>query len=180
VNGQRPFVGLGGNLLKSELAFLRAVEYFRGVSKGTVPSGLYKSAPRDREGQPDFLNAAVCLDIELEPRDLLGLLKSLEIDLGRDPEGERWGPRTIDLDILAVEGVCLDEPGLAIPHPRLHERRFALEPLAELAPDLRPWAACIGVARRDVTVTEALAGVMDQRVVRIAGAEWAEGPLPKD
>jgi 2-amino-4-hydroxy-6-hydroxymethyldihydropteridine diphosphokinase len=81
----------------------------------------------------------------------------------------------IDLDILAIEGVCMDEPGLTIPHPRLHERRFALEPLAELAPDLRPWAACVGDPKRDLTVVEALDAVLDQRVERIAGPEWATG-----
>jgi 2-amino-4-hydroxy-6-hydroxymethyldihydropteridine diphosphokinase len=142
---------------------------------GTLPSGLYRSAPRDREDQPDFLNAAICLDIDLEPLDLLRLLKSLEIDLGRVPDGQRWGPRLIDLDILAIEGVCLDEPSLAIPHPRLHKRRFALDPLAELAPDLRPWAACVGDPRQDLTVTEALDAVLDQRVERIDGPEWATG-----
>jgi 2-amino-4-hydroxy-6-hydroxymethyldihydropteridine diphosphokinase len=115
------------------------------------------------------------LDINLEPGELLRLLKSLEADLGRDPGGERWGPRLIDLDILAIEGVCMDEPGLTIPHPRLHERRFALEPLAELAPDLRPWAACVGDPKRDLTVVEALDAVLDQRVERIAGPEWATG-----
>jgi 2-amino-4-hydroxy-6-hydroxymethyldihydropteridine diphosphokinase len=111
----------------------------------------------------------------LEPRELLRLVKDLEVDMGRDPDGQRWGPRLIDLDILAIEAVCLEEAGLAIPHPRLHERRFALEPLAELAPDLRPWAACVGDTKQDLKVTEALEAVLDQRVERIAGPEWATG-----
>jgi 2-amino-4-hydroxy-6-hydroxymethyldihydropteridine diphosphokinase len=119
------------------------------------------------------LNAALVLETDLRPKELLAELKAIERELGRDPNGVRYGPRLIDLDILAIEGVCLDEPDLVIPHPRLHERRFALEPLAELAPDLKPWAACIGDPKQDLTVTEALAAVMDQRVERIAGPEWA-------
>jgi 2-amino-4-hydroxy-6-hydroxymethyldihydropteridine diphosphokinase len=145
------------------------------MSTSTVSSGLYRSAPRGREDQPDFVNAVLRLDIDLEPQALLRQLKSLETALGRDPDGQRWGPRLIDLDILAIEGVCLDEQGLGIPHPRLHERRFALEPLAEVAPDLRPWAACLGDPKQDLTVTEALQAVLDQRVERVAGPEWAAG-----
>jgi 2-amino-4-hydroxy-6-hydroxymethyldihydropteridine diphosphokinase len=173
VNGPTVFVGLGGNLGPSKRAFRNGASQLREASKATLPSGLYRSAPREREDQPDFLNAAVSLDVDLEPRELVRLLKTLESELGRSPQGERWGPRLIDLDILAIEGVCLDEPGLTIPHPRLHERRFALEPLAELAPDLRPWAACVGDPKRDLTVLEALDAVLDQRVERIAGPEWA-------
>jgi 2-amino-4-hydroxy-6-hydroxymethyldihydropteridine diphosphokinase len=175
VNGPPRFIGLGGNLPESKFAFRRTAHRLHEVSTVAVVSGLYRSAPRDREDQPDFLNAAARLDIELEPRELLRLLKRLEADLGRDPDGPRWGPRLIDLDILAIEGVCLDEPGLAIPHPRLGERRFALEPLAELAPDLRPWASCVGDHKQDLTVTEALEAVLDQRVERLAGQEWATG-----
>ncbi len=107
-------------------------------------SSLYRSAPRDRNDQPEFLNSAVILETDLEPRALLAELKAIERRLGRDPAGERFGPRLVDLDILAVEGVCINEPGLVVPHPRLAERRFALEPLAELDPELRPWAACAG------------------------------------
>jgi 2-amino-4-hydroxy-6-hydroxymethyldihydropteridine diphosphokinase len=140
----------------------------------TGTSSLFSSSPRDTVDQPDFLNAACVLEIDLEPETLLAELKVMERELGRDPEGIRFGPRLIDLDILAIEGVCLDEPDLVIPHPRLHERRFALEPLAELAPGLKPWAACIGDPKQDLTVTEALAAVMDQRVERIAGPEWVE------
>jgi 2-amino-4-hydroxy-6-hydroxymethyldihydropteridine diphosphokinase len=108
----------------------------------------------------------------------LAALKAIEHEIGRDPEGVRYGPRLIDLDILAIEGVCLDTPDLGIPHPRLHERRFALEPLAELAPDLKPWAACIGDPKQDLTVTEALQWVLDQRVERIAGPDWVSEADP--
>jgi 2-amino-4-hydroxy-6-hydroxymethyldihydropteridine diphosphokinase len=106
---------------------------------------------------------------------LLAELKAIERRLGRDPAGERFGPRLIDLDILAIEGVCIDEPGLVVPHPRLAERRFALEPLVELDPELRPWAACPDDPRRDLTVAEVLAAVLDQDVEVVAGPEWAAG-----
>jgi 2-amino-4-hydroxy-6-hydroxymethyldihydropteridine diphosphokinase len=86
--------------------------------------------------QPRFLNGAVALDTELAPRELLSLLLAVERRLGRVRDGSRWGPRTIDLDLLLYGSEVVDEPGLSVPHPRLAERRFALEPLAELAPEL--------------------------------------------
>jgi 2-amino-4-hydroxy-6-hydroxymethyldihydropteridine diphosphokinase len=86
--------------------------------------------------QPRFLNGAVALDTELRPRELLALLLAVERRLGRVRAGSRWGPRTIDLDLLVYGNEVVDEPGLSVPHPRLAERRFALEPLAELDPEL--------------------------------------------
>ena len=86
--------------------------------------------------QPQFLNAAVAIDTSLRPQELLETLLDVERELGRTRDGPRFGPRTIDLDLLLIEGVTIDEPGLTLPHPRLHERAFALEPLAELDPSL--------------------------------------------
>ena len=86
--------------------------------------------------QPRFLNAAVAIDTSLRPQALLDALLDVERELGRVREGPRYGPRTVDLDLLLVEGVTVDEPGLTLPHPRLHERAFALAPLAELDPSL--------------------------------------------
>ena len=85
--------------------------------------------------QPRFVNAAARVETSLTPRDLLDVLLAVERELGRERD-ERWGPRTIDLDLLLYGDESLDEPGLTLPHPRLHERRFALEPLAELDPAL--------------------------------------------
>ena len=85
--------------------------------------------------QPRFLNGAARIDTSLSPRALLELLLRIEQSLGR-VRAERWGPRTVDLDLLVYGDVNVDEPGLRVPHPRLHERRFALEPLAELDPEL--------------------------------------------
>ena len=82
------------------------------------------------------MNGAAVVETSLAPRELLALLLDVERRLGRLRDGERYGPRTIDLDLLLYDGVEIDEPGLTLPHPRLHERRFALEPLAELDPGL--------------------------------------------
>jgi 2-amino-4-hydroxy-6-hydroxymethyldihydropteridine diphosphokinase len=97
--------------------------------------------------QPDFVNAAALLDTELSPRDLLTALKRLELELGR-VETYRWGPRTIDLDILAYDDLTLREPGLSIPHPHLNERAFALIPLAEIDPTFASAAARLNPAVR--------------------------------
>ncbi len=86
--------------------------------------------------QPPFLNGAVAVETTRSPRELLELLLEIERSLGRVRE-ERWGPRTIDLDLLLYGDEVVDEPGLRVPHPRLHERRFALEPLADLDPELQ-------------------------------------------
>ena len=138
-------------------------------------SGLYQSAARDRIDQPDFTNAAVELQTELEPVDLLFALKRLESTLGRDPDGVRFGPRLIDLDILSFDGLCVEdaELDLIVPHPRLVERRFALEPLCELDPGLRPWRACADL-RMDVTVADLLPSVSEQEVHLIGGPDWAD------
>ena len=168
-------MGLGGNLDGSWDALQAAVDALGGVGRLGSVASLYRSAPRDLVDQPDFLNSAVAIETDLEPRALLAELKAIERRLGRDPAGERFGPRLIDLDLLVVEGWCISEPGLVVPHPRLAERRFALEPLAELDPELRPWAACDEDPRRDLTVAEALVAVMDQDVEVVAGPEWATG-----
>ena len=100
-------------------------------------STLRETEPWGPVAQPRFLNGAVALETLLEPEALLATLLAVERTLGRrrDEATERWGPRTIDLDLLLYGDRVLDLPGLTVPHPRLHERRFALEPLAELAPD---------------------------------------------
>ena len=89
-------------------------------------------------GQADFLNGVVVLETELEPLALLDLLQEVERDFGRDRAAEvRWGPRTLDLDLLLYDDLLVDDPRLSLPHPRLEERAFVLEPLAELLPELR-------------------------------------------
>ena len=133
----RAFVGLGSNVGDREGTIARAVELLSdatGVEVVAV-SQLRETEPWGPVEQPPYLNGAIELETELPPRALLDVLLAVEQALGRDRTGERWGPRTIDLDLLIYDDVVVDEPGLTVPHPRLHERRFALEPLAELAPD---------------------------------------------
>ena len=167
------WIGLGGNLDASRAALVAALDSLTDYGQIGPVSSLYRSAPRERTDQPDFLNAALTLETDLEPRPLLVELKAIERRLGRDPFGHRYGPRLVDLDLLAIVGRCVDdEPDLVVPHPKLAERRFALEPLAELDPNLKPWAECPG-DRRELTVAEALAAVMDQEVEVIEGPGWA-------
>jgi 2-amino-4-hydroxy-6-hydroxymethyldihydropteridine diphosphokinase len=128
----RAYVGVGSNLGDREALVRAAVEALPGV---VAVSALRETDPVGEVEQPRFLNGAVALETELPPRELLDLLLAVERRLGRERR-ERWGPRTIDLDLLLYGAETIDEPGLTVPHPRLHERRFALEPLAELDPQL--------------------------------------------
>ena len=131
------YVGLGANVGPREVTLLRAVDRLAEADDVEVlaVSQLRETDPVGMVDQPGFLNGAVRIDTSLPPRALLELLLRIEQSLGRVRE-ERWGPRTVDLDLLVYGDVNVDEPGLRVPHPRLHERRFALEPLAELEPEL--------------------------------------------
>ena len=131
------YVGLGANLGPREITLLRAVDLLAetdGVEVRAV-SQLRETVPVGVAEQPLFLNGAVALDTTLSPRELLDRLLEIERGLGRVRD-VRWGPRVVDLDLLVYGDRQLDEPGLRVPHPRLHERRFALEPLVELDPGL--------------------------------------------
>jgi 2-amino-4-hydroxy-6-hydroxymethyldihydropteridine diphosphokinase len=134
----RAYVGLGANLGPREITIQRAVNLLaaeQGIEL-VEQSALRETDPVGVVDQPTFLNGVVALDTTLSPRELLETLLRVERELGRTRDGKRWGPRTIDLDLLVHGAEIVDEPGLCVPHPRLHERRFVLEPLAELAPDL--------------------------------------------
>ena len=131
------YVGLGANIGPREVTLLRAVDLLAEADDVEVlaVSQLRETDPVGMVDQPGFLNGAARIDTSLPPRALLELLLRIEQSLGRVRE-ERWGPRTVDLDLLVYGDLIVDEPGLRVPHPRLHERRFALEPLAELDPEL--------------------------------------------
>lgn len=134
----RAYVALGANLGDREASLRAALDALAaapGVAVAAV-SSFHDTEPVGYADQPRFLNAAAALDTELGPRELLALLLATERDLGRTREGPRFGPRTIDLDLLLYGDEVVDEPGLTVPHPRLHERAFVLEPLAELDPAL--------------------------------------------
>jgi 2-amino-4-hydroxy-6-hydroxymethyldihydropteridine diphosphokinase len=134
----RAYVGLGANLGDRSAMLRAAVEHFRRDPALTVAgvSTVRETDPVGYVDQPRFLNAVVAIDTDLPPRELLDRLLGIERRLGRTREGPRFGPRTIDLDLLLYGDEQIDEPGLQVPHPRLHERLFALEPLAELDPAL--------------------------------------------
>ncbi len=158
-------VGLGANLGDPERTLAAAVEdlaRLEGVSLRRA-SSLWASAPVGPP-QPEFRNAAVTLETRRTPESLLAALLEVERAHGR-VRAERWGPRLLDLDILLWGDRVVDVPGLHIPHPELHRRRFALEPLAELAPEARH-----PVLQK--TVAELLTAVRDQPVRRLTSAVW--------
>ena len=126
------YVGLGANLGDREETIRAAVAELPDV---VAVSSLRETDPVGVTDQPRFLNGVAALETELAPRELLDVLLAVERRLGRERR-ERWGPRTIDLDLLLYGDEVIDEDGLKIPHPRLHERKFVLEPLADLAPQL--------------------------------------------
>jgi 2-amino-4-hydroxy-6-hydroxymethyldihydropteridine diphosphokinase len=133
----RAYVGLGANLGDREATIAQALTLLserEGVEVVAV-STLRETDPVGLLDQPRFVNGVAAVETELGPRELLDTLLSVERALGRS-RGPRFGPRTIDLDLLVFADRELDEPGLTIPHPRLAERAFALEPLAELDPQL--------------------------------------------
>jgi 2-amino-4-hydroxy-6-hydroxymethyldihydropteridine diphosphokinase len=134
----RAYVGLGSNLGDREATIRQAVEQIAAASGVTVVamSSLRDTEPMGYVDQPRFLNGAAAVETDLSAPDLLRLLLEIEAGLGRIRSGPRFGPRTIDLDLLLYGNEVVDEPGLSVPHPRLHERRFVLEPLAELEPTL--------------------------------------------
>jgi 2-amino-4-hydroxy-6-hydroxymethyldihydropteridine diphosphokinase len=130
-------IGLGANLGDREATIRAALERLdaeEGIEVVRV-SSLRETDPVGYEDQPPFLNGVAELETELPPGQLLERLLAVERDLGRVRQGPRYGPRTIDLDLLLYGDAVVDEPGLEIPHPRMTERRFVLEPLAELDPD---------------------------------------------
>jgi 2-amino-4-hydroxy-6-hydroxymethyldihydropteridine diphosphokinase len=129
---------LGANLGRREETLRRAVELMQ-AAHGVEVVGVSSFRETDPVGvvdQPRFLNGAVAVETDLSPRGLLETLLRIERELGRVRDGTRWGPRKIDLDVLLYGEEVVDEPGLRVPHPHLRERRFALEPLAELDPEL--------------------------------------------
>ena len=131
-------VGLGGNVGNVRTTLDRAVAAFcDGTDVRLVAqSSDYRTPPWGVEDQPAFVNRCIVVDTALAPRALLDRALNVERTLGRDRARERrWGPRAIDIDLLAYDDLAIDEPGLTLPHPRLLERAFVLVPLAEIGPD---------------------------------------------
>jgi 2-amino-4-hydroxy-6-hydroxymethyldihydropteridine diphosphokinase len=126
-------IGIGANLgdaVRTVRSAQAALARYGSVKRA---SSLYYTKPWGVKNQPDFVNAAVLLETALSPRELLGELKKLEAEFGRE-QTYKWGPRVIDFDILAYDDSVLEDRDLTIPHPKLRERAFALIPLAEIDP----------------------------------------------
>jgi 2-amino-4-hydroxy-6-hydroxymethyldihydropteridine diphosphokinase len=135
----RAFVGLGGNVGDVETTLAEAMWALDSMPQTSIraQSRLYRTPPWGNTEQPPFTNAVVELQTRLSPRVLLNLLLDIEQRFGRDrSEGEKWGPRELDLDLLVFGEEQIDEPGMHVPHPHIASRAFVLVPLAEIAPTL--------------------------------------------
>jgi len=132
----RAFVGLGSNLANPPAQLREALVALAALAQGclTHVSRFYRTPPMGPAGQPDYLNAAACLETRLEAHALLDALQGIERAQGRRRGGERWGPRPLDLDLLLYGGERIDSPRLRVPHPGVAERIFVLRPLADIAP----------------------------------------------
>jgi 2-amino-4-hydroxy-6-hydroxymethyldihydropteridine diphosphokinase len=135
------FVGLGGNVGDSVATLRAAVHRLMTVPRSRVASvsRFYRTPAWGQENQADFVNAVVAIETALAPKMLLDELLHIERDFGRERAADgsgRWGPRVLDLDILLYGDRVVDEPGLHVPHPYLHERAFALVPLLDLVSDI--------------------------------------------
>lgn len=130
------FIALGSNQGDRELNLLRAVAEIGKLTQTriTALSGFYDTEPVGPVEQPNFLNAVIRVETSLSPSLLLTELQRIETEVFRRKRVVHWGPRSMDLDILLYGDLILDDEGLVIPHPRLHERRFVLVPLVEIAP----------------------------------------------
>jgi len=154
-------IALGGNLGDVRSSFDRAVELLceGGRVRLEARSSDYLTPPWGIEDQPPFINSCLVVDTVLAPHALLDLARKVERLLGRNRAQERrWGPRTLDIDLIAYDDVVIDEPDLQLPHPRLMERGFVLMPLSEIVPD-----RMIG----GITVRDALARVDTRGIVRL-------------
>jgi 2-amino-4-hydroxy-6-hydroxymethyldihydropteridine diphosphokinase len=131
-------IALGGNVGDVRATFKKAIANICGMAQAALlaRSSDYATPPWGEEDQARFINACIEIDTSLDPHALLFVLHKVEQKFGRDRAKERrWGPRTLDLDMIAYDSVSIDKPELTLPHPRLFERAFVLVPLAEIAPD---------------------------------------------
>ena len=133
------YVGLGANLDDPVQQVRRACEGLKSIVSTRVLacSPLYRSAPLGPQDQPDFINAVAALETALPALELLAALRDIETRHGRRRDGTRWGPRTLDLDVLLYGDLRQETPELTLPHPGLHERAFVLYPLCDVAPELQ-------------------------------------------
>jgi 2-amino-4-hydroxy-6-hydroxymethyldihydropteridine diphosphokinase len=173
------YIGMGSNLASwagpPEATLAAAALRLESLGRVACRSSLYSTEPVGFAGQPRFVNAVVELETDLAPRALLDALLRIEFDFGRDRAASFLnGPRTLDLDILLLDGLTISEPGLEIPHPRLAERAFVLIPLCEIAP-------LFFYPGRERTVAQLLQSLLPgsasktHAVVPIQGSGWRAG-----
>ena len=164
IEARAVYLSLGANLGNRAETLRAAVQRIAAKDGVTlcVVSSLYETAPWGKTDQPAFLNIAVSLKTMLLPEAVLALTQTVETELGR-VRHERWGPRTIDIDILYIEGVERHTPALTLPHPYMTERAFVLVPMAEIAP---------GLVVKGRTVEQWRKSVDDKGVVCVARSEW--------
>jgi 2-amino-4-hydroxy-6-hydroxymethyldihydropteridine diphosphokinase len=151
------YIGVGSNLESPENQVRRAI-----TSLGNLPgsilvseSGRYRSSPMGPVEQPDFVNAVVALLTQTDARELLRQMHEIEREHGRDRDAERWGPRTLDLDLLAYGGQIIEEEDLVVPHPGIADRNFVLLPWREIAANYRvPGLAEVAVLAANVSASE--------------------------
>lgn len=132
------YVGIGSNLNSPQKQVMQAITELKSLPDScvTAVSALYRSAPMGPADQADFVNAVVAMLTRMAPLEILAALQKIEDDHGRDRDAERWGPRTLDLDLLVFGDKTIAESDLTVPHPGICERNFVLLPLCELAPNL--------------------------------------------
>ena len=133
---ERAYLSLGSNVGDRAANLNTAIDRLRTHGEVVAISSFYETEPVEFTAQPWFLNCAIALDTDNPPKQLLAGILDIEQQLGRR-RTQKKGPRIIDIDILLFGDSIVEEPGLTIPHPAMHERRFVLEPLAEIAPDVR-------------------------------------------
>jgi 2-amino-4-hydroxy-6-hydroxymethyldihydropteridine diphosphokinase len=165
----RAAVGLGSNLGDRRAHLQKAFQGLRELGKVVAMSSLYETEPLGGPEQGPYLNAVVLLDTELTPSELLEGLLGLERATGRERR-ERWGPRTLDLDILLYGEEELDQPGLTVPHPALADRRFVVEPLLEVWPEAR--------MPDGQPIADFWTDLLHQQTEIVEGPAWAEAPPP--
>ena len=154
-------IALGGNVGDVRNVFRKAIANICGMTQAALlaRSSDYATPPWGEQAQDRFINACIAIETSLDPHALLFTLHRIEKKFGRDRAKEtRWGPRTLDLDLIAWDDVTIDKPELSLPHPRLFERAFVLVPLAEIAPDRV-------IAGR--TARQALAGLSTEGIKRL-------------
>jgi len=133
------YIGLGSNLARPEVQIKEARQAIKALStiQEIAFSSLYRSPPMGPQDQPDFVNAVMAIETRLPALELLYCLQKIELDQGRERKDERWGARTLDLDILLYGKQVIQQPDLIVPHYGMAERAFVLYPLQEIAPSLQ-------------------------------------------